>query len=267
MSDRTINFGESETEATYQIQDTDSTGGGNFVVAKDTNANTVLLQYDPATDTWEYAGDVDMNGGNVSGVGTLTAESVNTEDVDAESVNTEEGNVQNVDDEDETAIPNTNFVEDKAGGVTSHLVARDELTQQSSDISFSQDGLNAQREYIIRYVALPRSSGSVRLRFNDDDGANYHYWNESGTRISGEDKIELAHDDASAFAEHAARVHIYPGNSFIGVSSLIGDSRGRLNSFAQSGGYGSTEALESVEITFPGWTTDDNAFVELWEVV
>ena len=37
MSDRTINFGESESEATYQIQDTDSTGVGNFVVAKDTN--------------------------------------------------------------------------------------------------------------------------------------------------------------------------------------------------------------------------------------
>jgi len=79
MADRTINFGESETEATYQIQDTDSTGGGNFVLARDTNANTVLLQYDPAADTWEYAGDVDMNGGNVSGVGTLTADSVNTD--------------------------------------------------------------------------------------------------------------------------------------------------------------------------------------------
>jgi hypothetical protein len=79
MPDRTINFGESETEATYQIQDTDgAAGGGNFVLAKDTNANTVLLQYDPTTDTWEYAGDVDMNGGNVSGVGALTAESVNT---------------------------------------------------------------------------------------------------------------------------------------------------------------------------------------------
>ena len=88
MSDRTINFGESETEATYQIQDTDSTGGGNFVVAKDTNANTVLLQYDPDTDTWEYAGDVDMNGGNVSGVGTLTAESVNTEELTTENSST-----------------------------------------------------------------------------------------------------------------------------------------------------------------------------------
>jgi len=83
MPDRTINFGESETEATYQIQDTDgAAGGGNFVVAKDTNANTVLLEYDPASDTWEYAGDVDMNGGNVSGVGTLTANSVNTGQLD-----------------------------------------------------------------------------------------------------------------------------------------------------------------------------------------
>jgi len=81
MPDRTINFGESETEATYQIQDTDAVdGGGNFVVAKDTNANTVLLEYDPASDTWEYAGDVDMGGGNVSGVGTMTADSVNTGD-------------------------------------------------------------------------------------------------------------------------------------------------------------------------------------------
>jgi len=110
MADRTINFGESETEATYQIQDTDTTGGGNFVLAKDTNANTVLLEYDPATDTWEYAGDVDMNGGNVSGVGTLTADSVNTgvlgiegkdylnhiEDVSVESGNT--ANISNFDD-------------------------------------------------------------------------------------------------------------------------------------------------------------------------
>ena len=95
MSDRTINFGESETEATYQIQDTDSTGGGNFVVAKDTNANTVLLQYDPATDTWEYAGDVDMNGGNVSAVGSLTADSVNTEDVESEDADITSASMMN----------------------------------------------------------------------------------------------------------------------------------------------------------------------------
>ena len=67
MSDRTINFGESETEATYQIQDTDGAdGGGNFVIAKDTNANTVLLQYNPTSDAFEYAADVDLSGSNLT---------------------------------------------------------------------------------------------------------------------------------------------------------------------------------------------------------
>ena len=67
MSDRTINFGESETEATYQIQDTDgAAGGGNFVIAADTNANTVLLQYNPSTDAFEYAADVDLSGSNLT---------------------------------------------------------------------------------------------------------------------------------------------------------------------------------------------------------
>jgi len=80
MSDRTINFGESETEATYQIQDTDgAAGGGNFVIAKDTNANTVLLQYNPSTDAFEYAADVDLSGSNLTaGDVTATTASVST---------------------------------------------------------------------------------------------------------------------------------------------------------------------------------------------
>jgi len=80
MSDRTINFGESETEATYQIQDTDgAAGGGNFVIAKDTNANTVLLQYNPSTDAFEYAADVDLSGSNLTADDvTATTASVST---------------------------------------------------------------------------------------------------------------------------------------------------------------------------------------------
>jgi len=80
MSDRTINFGESETEATYQIQDTDgAAGGGNFVIAKDTNANTVLLQYNPSTDAFEYAADVDLSANAVTADDlTATTASVST---------------------------------------------------------------------------------------------------------------------------------------------------------------------------------------------
>ena len=61
MPDRTINFGESESEATYQIQDTDgANGGGNFVIAKDTNAGRVLLEYNPTTDSIESVVDIDV---------------------------------------------------------------------------------------------------------------------------------------------------------------------------------------------------------------
>ena len=51
MSDRTINFGSDDTEATYQIQDDDPVGGGNFVV-NDLDAATAILQYDQANDKW-----------------------------------------------------------------------------------------------------------------------------------------------------------------------------------------------------------------------
>jgi len=100
MPDRTIHFGESETEATYQIQDTDAVnGGGNFVVAKDTNANTVLLEYQPGSDTWQYAGDVDMGGGDITNVNGLTASSaiiggtLTATDVNTDSVNTDDGTI------------------------------------------------------------------------------------------------------------------------------------------------------------------------------
>ena len=178
MSDRTINFGESETEATYQIQDTDSTGGGNFVVAKDTNANTVLLQYDPAIDTWEYAGDVDMNGGNVSGVGTLTAESVNTEDVDAESVNTNSLDV---------------------GGSPSNRhweLIREEVGDGSID--FTVD-VTADRDVIqyIHVVSLFSQEDDVILHLQGDgnDGTDYDYTtvdeSHNASSISGDTKFDL----------------------------------------------------------------------------
>ena len=167
MSDRTINFGESETEATYQIQDTDSTGGGNFVVAKDTNANTVLLQYDPATDTWQYAGDVDMNGGNVSGVGTLTAESVNTGELGTENsatvVSLSEDQTIPHDTEtlvefDDTKLNQIGFDTENHKFVSEH--------QQTVSISFkaqARDDLDALR------VSL-NINGSTEMRWSDFSG-------------------------------------------------------------------------------------------------
>ena len=168
MSDRTINFGESETEATYQIQDTDSTGGGNFVVAKDTNANTVLLQYDPGADTWEYAGDVDMNGGKVSGVGTLTAESVNTEEIDSGEY-LRSGN----------------------------RLAVWELDSDSPYTSNTITDIDDFRMYWIVVNSTDASTSSFRVQVNGDDGNNYDYYRIDGSEVTGDNRWDRvgAHSD------------------------------------------------------------------------
>jgi len=101
MPDRTINFGESEAEATYQIQDTDgAAGGGNFVVAKDTNANTVLLQYNPSMNAWEYAGDVDMGGSDITNANAIESTTVDSDAVGTPTIiDTEDGTNYDVGDQ------------------------------------------------------------------------------------------------------------------------------------------------------------------------
>ena len=176
MSDRTINFGESETEATYQIQDTDSTGGGNFVVAKDTNANTVLLQYDPDTDTWEYAADVDMNGGNVSGVGTLTAESVNTE----------EAQITGHTDLKVTLSENQSIPSGSGQTLELDTIIEDNLSEfntTSHEFSPVQSG-----KYLINIVVSFRdlsSSDELSLSFRDDQGNNIAQFFDASSATGG----------------------------------------------------------------------------------
>ena len=228
MSDRTINFGESETEATYQIQDTDSTGGGNFVVAKDTNANTVLLQYDPDTDTWGYAGDVDMNGGNVSGVGTLTAESVNTERLedgivgdgnqitsiwgnDGEEVILASGGCGPLD-EDFTNTSESNFGLDQAQGI--RLPSTDTYTN-ISDIK---------GQWAIRELSVPDGEEvTLRTRVFDDTGSPFSSPTETFTesdQFIKSSKFDI--DEAETVIFPAARAATTGGTANItGFFTLI----------------------------------------------
>jgi len=66
MSDRTINFGTDDTEATYQIQDDDPAGGGNFAI-NDLDAATAILEYDQTNDTWVVT-EIDVTTANVTTV-------------------------------------------------------------------------------------------------------------------------------------------------------------------------------------------------------
>ena len=69
MSDRTINWGDSEVEAVYQTGDDDPDGGGNFVVARDTDGGVTLLEYDPVAGEWVARGDVNLDGNDLSAAG------------------------------------------------------------------------------------------------------------------------------------------------------------------------------------------------------
>ena len=59
---------------------------GDLILAKDNSGGTVLLECDGTT--WQYRGPVEMNGEDISGVGTLTATDVTVSGtVDAGAVN------------------------------------------------------------------------------------------------------------------------------------------------------------------------------------
>lgn len=77
MPDRTINFGADATDAAYALGDDDPTGGGNFVVAEDLAGQTRLLEWVPAQSTFAVRGTVDLNGNDLSGVGSATVDTVN----------------------------------------------------------------------------------------------------------------------------------------------------------------------------------------------
>jgi hypothetical protein len=63
MPDRTLNFGDGETEATYQIQDTDAAnGGGDFVLVGDLANSTDRLLWDPVAGEFVFADPVRING-------------------------------------------------------------------------------------------------------------------------------------------------------------------------------------------------------------
>lgn len=77
MVDRRINFGDPADSGTrWQMEDDENAaGGGNFVLAKDLDGNTVLLQYNPTSDAFEFVRAVDMGGEDVTGVGGVVGES------------------------------------------------------------------------------------------------------------------------------------------------------------------------------------------------
>lgn len=88
MPDRQIDYGEDETDAAYRSGDAGGTeGGGNFVVAE-LLGDRVLMEWDQTAEEWVVRGPVDMDGRDVSNVGSLSATEASVENapVDATGV-------------------------------------------------------------------------------------------------------------------------------------------------------------------------------------
>ena len=85
MADRTINFGSDSTEATYQIQDDDPAGGGDFVI-RDTDANLAILSYDQTNDEWDFAATANFNSNDITGITSLTADTINVDTLDGADI-------------------------------------------------------------------------------------------------------------------------------------------------------------------------------------
>ena len=73
MPDRTINWGDSETEASYRTQDDDPAGGGNFVVVEDLDGGLIPLQYNPTSGKVETAVPIDTGSNDITTTGEVSA--------------------------------------------------------------------------------------------------------------------------------------------------------------------------------------------------
>jgi len=80
MPDRTLNWGESEVDARYQTGD-DQPDGGDFIVAKDTDGDTILLRWDHGEEKWVAGGDVDLDGNDINSVGTASVDALEADRV------------------------------------------------------------------------------------------------------------------------------------------------------------------------------------------
>jgi len=90
MSDRTLFWGETTEGARYQSGDSDPEGG-DFIVVKNTDNETVLLQWNQTATEWEFAGTVDMGGNDLTNAGLVSGVDGSFDTLEAEKVDTRGG--------------------------------------------------------------------------------------------------------------------------------------------------------------------------------
>lgn len=155
-------------------------------------------------------------------------------------------------------------------------VKRLERYQQNGDesqVSISFTGLDDDVRYFLVFGpsgesgVLAQEAGTIDIHFNGDDAVdnqNYGYWDETGTKQSGEDELELI--DLDSLARIGGTVAIgAPGHARAGVDNqLILPNPARINGYLQKGGWDEGETFAEINLTFNCGLTDGNT-IDLWE--
>jgi len=242
MSDRTLFWGETTDGARYQSGDSDPEGG-DFIVAKNTDNDTVLLQWNQTATEWEFAGAVDMGGNDLTNAGLLSGVNGSFDTLEAEQLLISDFPIRKVD-----------------------QYVQDSNTDSTIDISFDVD---AGKNYNIYTIIQPRNAGQFTVQFNNDtavDNGNYAYWDESGTKTTNEDSIQII--EYSSFPRitgHISLGGIEDKSGRAGLSNNLNMGRpGQISTYCQKGGWEKSEELESIQITVEGGLTTGDR-IEVWE--
>jgi len=185
MAERRILWGPTPTDAQYRTGDTE--GDTNFVVAEDTDAGTVLLEWDDTANEWVSRGPVNMSGNDITNAGAITSDSVSTGGV----VNNQYSDVITDDDGGnaditkngltyyiEAAGPNDNLLVELNGSYAYHI--RSTITGDTNDADDSvyyeaYYNPDLQDIYVVHDVEnasnqsidLEVVSGNLQIRTND----------------------------------------------------------------------------------------------------
>ena len=160
--------------------------------------------------------------------------------------------------------------------IDSSVLVEDKTPQSDLDdpITISWGGLDASKTYLLDVAMQGGGDDSdIQLFFNgenDTGNEKYTIWDESGTKISNQDTIEIVNITAN-FADVAFRAWITPVNAVrLGASFEVSPNRaGRIGGFAQSGAVSDVldNNFEQIDIILPGYNTDRSQdYVRLLEV-
>jgi len=205
MTDRTIEFGDPPSYITGD-------GGedppdGNFVVAQVPGGGTKLLEYDDTAQAWQVRGDVDHNGNNITNIGSLS---------------TGELDINN-----------------------NHVFGWELLDsadqQNTTSISLSFD-TNYDEFRLVWGMNTGKSQRNALLRFDSDSGSNYDYWDESGTKTTGESEIELMTDLSTSFSYMGGDVRVSSIIFRTGIGQTpLPQFGSRISGFTEAGSWATSD--------------------------